>query len=253
MPSRRTTSAPLANDHYFVRSRQPLHALMLLAPLILAYEIGAFYYANEAIGQRLAARVWVQRFFEMFGAAGGYLPGLAVIVVLLALHFTQRHRWRFQPLLYVGMAIESMALAVPLLLFSRLTGPHAAVLAAAAPGAAEPSGSWQAWMIFSLGAGIYEELVFRLFLIASIHLVLVDLLRVNHRTGAAAAVLISALLFALSHFHRDNPFTVAAFAFYFIAGFYFALIYLLRGFGIVVATHAFYDICAVAWEFGIVG
>ena len=245
--SRRITPAPLPDDHYFVRSRQPLHALMLLLPLIVAYEFGAFWYANESIGRRLAARAWVQRFLEMFGAAGEYLPGLAVVVVLVALHFSQRRRWHFQPGLYAAMALESLALATPLLLFSRLTGPHNAILAA---GTAS-SGSWPAWMIFSLGAGLYEELVFRMFLIAAVHFLLVDLLRVAHRTGATAAVLLSALLFALAHFHRDNPFTLPAFAFYFISGFYFALIYLLRGFGIVVATHALYDICAVAWEHGL--
>jgi len=252
--TRRTTPAPLPTDHYFMRSRQPLHSLMLLLPFIIVYELGAFWYANEAIGRRLAARAWVQRFFEMFGAAGEYLPGLAVVVVLVTLHFTQRRRWRFQPGLYLAMAAESLALAAPLLLFSRLTGPPAAALAASvseAGGVGTPVGSWQAWMIFSLGAGLYEELVFRMFLIAAVHFLLVDLLRVAHRNGATAAVLTSALLFALAHFHKDNPFNTPAFAFYFISGFYFALIYLLRGFGIVVATHAFYDICAVAWEHGL--
>lgn len=248
MSRRRSNPAPIPDDHYFVRSRQPLHALMLLLPLMAVYEVGAFLYADQT--SRLVARAWVQRFLEMFGAAGDYLPGLAVVVVLVAMHFSQRRRWRFQPLLYVAMAFESAALAAPLLLFSRLTGRHAAVALAAGPNG---GGSWKAEMILSLGAGIYEELVFRLFLIAGIHFLLVDVLRVAGRTGATGAVLISSLLFALVHFHRDNPFTFPAFAFYFIAGFYFALIYLLRGFGIVVATHALYDICAVAWKYGLIG
>lgn len=246
---RRTIAAPLPDDHYFVRSQQPLHALMLLLPFIVVYEFGAFFYVNGSTGRRLAARTWLQQFLELFGAAGEYLPGLAVVVVLVALHVTQRQRWMPRPGLYALMAVESLALALPLLLFSLLTGPRSA--AAAVLAAHGGFDSWQQGMIFSIGAGIYEELVFRMFLIAAVHFVAVDLLKVPHRHGALAAVLASALLFALSHFNRDNPFTPPLFAFYLIAGFYFAMIYLLRGFGIVVATHALYDVLVVALKFGL--
>lgn len=245
------------HERYFIRSRRPMNALIFLLPILIIYELGAFYYANEQIGSQLAARAWVHKFLGMFGAVGEHLPAFAVVVALICLHWTHRKKWRFEPWLLMGMAAESIFLALPLFLFNRLAGPQMALLAGEAGSFAAnggmDAGSWQAWMIFSLGAGIYEELLFRLLLIAFAHFVLVDLLRVDAKSGAALVVVLSSLTFALAHFHAENPFDAVEFAFYCIAGFYFALIYLLRGFGIVVATHAIYDVLAIALKFELVG
>ena len=257
MPGGRRNAGPaLSPEHYFLRSQQPLQALIFLLPLIVLYELGALFYATPVTGRRLSARSYMQDFLELFGAVGDYLPGLAVVVVLLAWHVAQRDRWRFQPWLYPGMLLESAALAVPLLVFGVLTGPQraAAVLAAPPPLAGSVdlgSMPWQAALVFSIGAGIYEELVFRLAAIALVHLLLVDVLEIPERRGAVLAVLASALLFAGYHFTEDNPFTWPRFVFYFAAGLYFAVIYVLRGFGIVAAAHAFYDIMIVALAQGI--
>ncbi len=254
MPRRKTSTPYSPSERYFLLTQQPLQSLLFLLPLVGLYEIGAFYYANEAIDRRLAARSWIQEFLGLFGAFGEHLPGLAVLVVLVSLHVAQKQRWKLYPWLYPIMGVESAGLAIPLLLFSRLTGSrHAVALLAAAADAAPAADSWQAWMIFSIGAGIYEELVFRMILIAAVHFVAADLLRLSFRNAGVVAIVVSAALFALSHFHSGNPFNAAAFAFYFMAGFYFAVIYLLRGFGIVVATHALYDVIVVAYKAGLLG
>ena len=115
----------------------------------------------------------------------------------------------------------------------------AAVLAAA------PRDGWQAMLIFSIGAGIYEELLFRLIGIAVLHMILVDVLVFNEKLGAVAAIALSAMAFALYHFSEDNPFTWSKCLFYSGAGVYFAAVYVLRGFGIVAGTHAVYDVIVV--------
>lgn len=230
-------------DHYFMRSQEPLQALFFLLPLLIVYEVGAYHYAMS--GRELRARSWVMEFFEIFGAAGDYLPGLAVVVVLLAWHFVRGDRARLEPRLYLGMSLESLAMVMPLLMFGLLSGAREAV-ATAGPTAASAAGTWQAEMVLSIGAGVYEELVFRLVLIAVVHAVLVDMLAMPAGRGAMIAIAISAVLFAVSHFRADNPFTWSAFTFYTVAGLYFAMIYVLRGFGIVVATHALYDVFVIA-------
>jgi membrane protease YdiL (CAAX protease family) len=104
-------------------------------------------------------------------------------------------------------------------------------------------------LIFAIGAGLYEELVFRLMAIALLHLVLVDLFGLPWRWGAVIAVAGSAALFAGYHFTGDNAFTWSRFLYFFAAGLYFAAIYVLRGFGIVAAVHAFYDVVYVVIKF----
>lgn len=244
MSHRRTKAAPDLSESYAMRSQEPLHAMVFLLPLLVVYEVGAWRYANTASQQRLAARHWLQEFLGMFGAVGEYLPGLLVVVVLLAMHFSTRRRWRFSAGLYAGMGIESLLWALPLILLGMVGSPRAAMLLLAA--ADVPPDPWQAKMVLAIGAGIYEELVFRMMLIALVHFVAADLLGFKSANAGIAAMVISAVLFAVSHFHAGNPFTPAAFAFYLLAGFYFACIYLWRGFGIVVAVHALYDVLVIS-------
>jgi membrane protease YdiL (CAAX protease family) len=102
-------------------------------------------------------------------------------------------------------------------------------------------------MVLSVGAGLYEELVFRLVMIAVVHMILVDLLKMPSLNGAVIAVLVSSLFFSVSHFQGAPwPWDTSQFVFYSVAGLYFSLIYVFRGFGIVVATHAIYDILVTA-------
>ncbi len=108
-------------------------------------------------------------------------------------------------------------------------------------------------IVTGIGAGIYEELVFRLILICVLMILFQDIFRMSHINSIVLAVLVSAGLFSAYH-HIDffsgrpnamDPFEVTEFAFRTIAGIYFAILYAIRGFGITAGTHAFYNIIAV--------
>ena len=142
------------------------------------------------------------------------------------------------------MWVESLVLALPLFVFMlalfRQPAPQAALLQAT-----DVVVSWQAQLVFSIGAGIYEELLFRLIVIAVVHTVLVDMLAMSQWVGAIGAVAVSAVAFAFYHFGPNNPFDWGKCLFFTAAGIYFAAVYLLRGFGIVAGTHALYDLMVV--------
>ena len=96
-----------------------------------------------------------------------------------------------------------------------------------------------------VGAGIYEELVFRLVLF-SILLGLLRLVQAPMPLGALVAALLSAASFAAAHHVGPfgEPFSGGVFGFRLLAGVYFALVFHARGFGVVVGAHAIYDILA---------
>jgi hypothetical protein len=101
-----------------------------------------------------------------------------------------------------------------------------------------------------LGAGVYEEALFRLILVPVLF-GLLRLLQTPQVLASTLAVTGSALLFALAH-HAGSPdeaFSWFAFVFRWMAGVFFAWIFVLRGFGIAVGTHTAYDILAgwIAW------
>lgn len=231
-------------------SMRPLHVLVFLLPLILAYEAGsAVYLADRGSGliETIAAYKTLAKFFEAFGSATWFLPGIALIAVLLTWHVLERDRWQVRPGVLVGMLAESFLWTLPLLVFGVLLKPtegaHAAMQSAAdAPPIAQLG--WQGKIVLSIGAGLYEELLFRLILIAAVHFVLVDLMRLRHATGGLIAACVSAAAFALYHDIGlpGGGIDVRLALFYAAAGLYFAIIFVLRGFGIVVAAHAIYDV-----------
>jgi len=114
------------------------------------------------------------------------------------------------------------------------------------------SASLLADIVTGIGAGIYEELIFRLILIGVLMLLFQDVLRVNHKSSIILSVLVSAALFSAHHhivfvngqLSLNAPFNWPEFGFRTVAGIYFAVLFAIRGFGITAGTHAFYDILA---------
>jgi membrane protease YdiL (CAAX protease family) len=211
-------------------------------------------------------------------------PPLAVVVILIAMQITSGKQWRLWFGDILPMAVECVLLAVPLIVLTlflssssgaesnishfdtNTTQIHTASLncssyenirLSTATGSLGGNGQEQpilANIITGIGAGIYEELVFRLILICILMILLQDALRLDHKNSIVLAVLISAALFS-AHHHVDffsgqpnaiDPFNWTKFAFRTIAGIYFAILFAIRGFGITAGTHAFYNIIAVS-------
>ena len=226
---------------YFRESESPLASLLFLLPFILIYEIGARYFttaAQHGHEQQIIAFTMMQRFFRLFGVNGQHLPALAVVTILLSWHVARHGRWTVSLSTLLGMGAESMLLTLPLLALGR-------ELARYFPLAAVHS-SRQDIVIMSIGAGVYEELVFRLILFSVLSLVLKDVLRLRSHWVHLWVVVTSA--FAFSAYHYLSPlehFYWRPFIFRTLAGAYFGLIFLLRGFGITSASHACYDLLII--------
>jgi membrane protease YdiL (CAAX protease family) len=99
----------------------------------------------------------------------------------------------------------------------------------------------------AVGAGLYEELLFRMLMIAGVHLVAADLLGMKDKWARLLAVVCSAAAFAWYHdvILPTGGIDWARLMIFFLAGLYFGGIYVIRGFGIVVATHALYDLAVL--------
>ncbi len=273
-----------AEESYLERTSRPVYALVFLVPFIVVYELGTIFINTTILKQYwrgpVVAFVWVQQLLEWIGFAGKsawIATPLVVVVILIALQVTSGSRWRFRWGDYVPMLVECVALAVPLivlgLLFnSRITPRGGSEIAAPPPARAvmvqateqpaqeTPGGKDDgsrptlllADIVTGIGAGIYEELAFRLVLIIVLMLLFQDLLRLGRNSAIVLSVLVSAGLFSAYH-HVDFlsgrlyltvPFNWAEFVFRTLAGVYFAVLFAVRGFGITAGTHALYDIMA---------
>jgi len=252
-------------DSYLDRTSRPIYALGYLAFFIVLYEIGTILISpaqlSEALVQpriRVVAFVWVQNLLEYLGFSERLmwlLPPLVVVVILVTLQITSRTRWAVSAKDFLPMTIECVFLAVPLVVLSMVVNRPAAAATALQVSDVGSGGAGAELLVnivTGIGAGIYEELVFRLILICLLMLLFQDLLGLNRTRSVVFSVLISAALFSAHHhiffvnggFGVGEVFTVARFMFRTLAGIYFAILFAIRGFGIAAGTHAFYNIIA---------
>ena len=103
-------------------------------------------------------------------------------------------------------------------------------------------------VMISLGAGIYEELLFRVILVSGLAWLARGVFGWTVTSSGLFAVAVGALIF--SAFHYIGPYgdqlSLGSFAFRTVAGLLFSSLYLLRGFGITAWTHALYDVLLAA-------
>ena len=94
-----------------------------------------------------------------------------------------------------------------------------------------------------LGAGIYEELLFRM-LGLSLVIWLFRGIGLSPVRGMVSAALLTSLAFAIAHYigTYGDEFYWSSFAFRFTAGVFFSVLFMYRGFGVVAGAHAAYNI-----------
>ena len=253
-----STSAPprpvarLAAD-YWSQSRQPLASLVFVLPLLVAYEAGVLLLGPQAV--RNGADVWLRQLLEWVGFGQYFLLPALTINILVAWHYTTRQPWRLSGGVVWGMAAECILLAFALRLILELQGSLLQAIAGPAgpwgPTAAvglSVSGQLRGVVGF-LGAGVYEEVLFRLILLSVLSW-FAQRLGAARRAGLVAAVLLSSLAFAAAHYvgTYGEPVDLANFSFWFsvlfrfLAGIFFGVLFVFRGFGIAAGSHAGYDI-----------
>ncbi len=99
-------------------------------------------------------------------------------------------------------------------------------------------------LILYCGAGIYEELLFRGFLLGILVLVLTRIAGMGKTTAMVVAALPASVLFSLFHYvgPGSDMFTLHSFIERALGGLYFSILFVSRGFGVTAASHALYDI-----------
>lgn len=239
----RKRKAPQMHN-YWEESRVPLASLMFVAPLLLFYEIGVVVLGPEAV--RNGAEVWLRQLLLAIGLGQYFFLPVLTVGILLGAHYVSRRPWYVRSVTLWGMLVESLFLAGCLRVLLGLQGLLFQYLAdhrVLATGQGISAHSMVERAVAFVGAGVYEELVFRLILLNAI----VGVARVFHPRPAAtlaSGIVVSSLIFAAAHHIGPfgEPFAFFAFLFRFMAGVFFAFLFVYRGFGIVAGAHAAYDL-----------
>ncbi len=230
---------------YLSATRHPWATLVFLVPLLAAYEFGVAHYGANNSDVRNGADAWLRWALDRYGVSQ-----LWVVPAVVAIYFLLRSMvaWSSRPkdtlATLFGMAVESVVYAVLLWAVSRNFKPildqlgvelNMSTVRFEAPPAAK--------IVTYVGAGIYEEVIFRLGLFTLLYVIFRTMLLPKPLAIIVAAT-VGSLLFAAAHHVGENgePFHPAVFLFRALAGLYFTILYAARGFGIAVGAHAGYDV-----------
>lgn len=255
---------------YLRHTRSAYYAVVVSIPLLLAYEMLLAFGGNGMAGQvRNAGDVWLRMLLASLEVRPAQATLVMILLLLLSVPVVKRDDLALYPGYFILMGLEalvySLALGLainvilefifsaipssilgrtPLMVFAALSAPLTAEVSAAWPlasGALSESGVMQG-LALSLGAGLFEEFIFRVLLLGG--LLLVTRTFLPGHIAAVLSVILAAFLFSLAHYigPLGDAFTFSSFMFRFVAGLLFTGLYHLRGFGVVAYAHAFYDI-----------
>jgi len=205
-------------------------SFVLIFPLLLAYEIGVLF-----AGRVNGADVVTRAVYAIAPSRAAYLLIYACVAVLFLLWIRREGRYR-------TLRVE---IAAPVILeaaiYALTLGALITVVLDRLLGLSLDGNS----VVAALGAGVHEELVFRLGLFAGFVALLEGLER---RFAITLALVTSSLLFAAAHHlgAHGEPFTVHAFAFRALAGAAFGAIFWFRSFAHAVYAHVLYDLVVAA-------
>ncbi len=199
-------------------------SLVLIFPLLLAYEVGVVF-AGHVSGVDLVTRA----LYTALGGRVAYLAFHAALAAAFLIYIRRANRWSTLRLdIAAPVILEAAVYALTL-------GPISALLVDRLLGLGA-GGS----IISALGVGIHEELVFRLGLMAGI----AWLLRAARGWRVVIALAISSVAFAGAHHLgvHGEPWSAHAFAFRCVAGAAFGTIFWYRSLAHAVYAHVLFDV-----------
>jgi len=216
-------------------------SLVLVFPLFLVYQVGVLYTLPMLNGADFLTVFLFRNLHLTTTAYLGYTAAVAAAFLVAVL--VLRRRNQFDPALVWRVFLESAIYALTMgalivFVMTRVFG----ISPRLAGGIADQG--LVSRVVMSFGAGVYEETVFRLGLMAGITALFDRGLGFRRWLAMLVGLAISSVLFSAMHHipPYGDPFSVGVFTFRVLAGACFGLLFWYRGFAVAVYTHALYDL-----------
>jgi len=226
-------------SNYWRYSRTAYYSAVAALPLLVIYEILIVLSQSRYWGIRNAADVWIRTFLMAFDLQAQHITfvliGISLVLIPIAKSRARgvKLKANYFALMFAESLAFSLVLGLVLQFILRMGG-----LSSGGPGI----GLMQN-IALSVGAGLFEEIIFRVILLNLLFLLLNTLFKKKF-VAAVVSVLLASFLFSLSHYvgTMADAWQLYSFMFRWAAGLLFTVLYFVRGFAITAYTHALYDI-----------
>ena len=231
-------------SQYLTVSKSPLYSFIFTLPLFLLYEVGIFLISSRDIDQlRNGADVLMRQVLESFGIYGMYGFGGTFLIGFLIAFIRQKKKLRTSEIesrFLLIMFFESIVWAT-LLVIMMIKIPTFLSLS--------NEDHLIQQVVLAIGAGIYEEFVFRVLLISGLAILFGLIFNWGEFGKTFLSVIISSAIFSIFHFFGSygDTFSFPLFFVRFFAGIFLAMIYIFRGFGITAYAHSIYDLFVLVY------
>ncbi len=219
------------------------YGFVMSLPLLVLYEaLIALTTPDSGVAVRLSTDIWIKSIASLVGVSTLKFTVFIVLTMGLLVWFKSKDnpvslRGNFMLLMVLESAVWAVVLA------KLVSGTVGAVFAFAPAGESLSVGQQFA---LSLGAGLYEELVFRVLLVPALVMVFAKA-GFGAKGSVFAGIVMGALLFSAVHYmgSMGDVFTMQSFTFRFLFGMALNALLMLRGFGIAAWTHSLYDVMVI--------
>jgi membrane protease YdiL (CAAX protease family) len=220
---------------YLRETRRPIYSAVLILPFLCIYHAGTFFLHTTHIN---GADALIIRILSALSVHSMFASALVLVVSFVVWQVHTRADWEIKESMFFLYFAESAGFALFLVFTLGWLNTHLLMTTA---GSKQPLADF----VLYCGAGIYEELLFRGFLLG-ILLVIFRRTFSNKKKlmPAIVASVLAALIFSAFHYlgPAGDVFSIGSFVQRMIAGLYFSVLFVTRGFGLTAASHAMYDI-----------
>jgi len=233
------------SNNYFTYSKNIFTSLIFIFPFLVIYEVICFFYFKGLDYQiRNSADIIFRRFFDSFGIFSEYFYPISLLILMLIIFFVKKNEFidfdvKFNYLFIMllesclfGLLLLFIINDVSIMSFKNIVYQDDLLLN----------------LYLCIGAGIWEEALFRFFLFFFIYKILSYFKISDSFLSLYIAVFFSALLFSIFHYvgYSGESFNINSFIMRFLAGIYLSILYHFRGLGVVVMSHVSYDFILVS-------
>ena len=224
---------------YLLKSRTSFYSFLFTLPLFFLYEVNIVFLSwDDILVVRNGADFLMRNILESFDIYGLYGLGLVFLLGLLVTYIffikddqQQQVKVNFLFIMLAESMLWSVVLYFSLFKFMVLL--------------MNPTGKTILQQVtLAIGAGIYEEFLFRVLLIAGLSGILGFVFMWDKTFKNIIAVVLSGGIFSAFHFMGEygDFFSMELFLIRFFAGLFLGVLYIYRGFGITAYTHSIYDL-----------